>query len=294
MTYSKPDAILGAFESLLHATDQPELADLSMDEAAFELNESNQSLSDLISAMGNQWSKEQEMEMSKPVFCWCEKTDTIRILPEEHIVAYRNPVDRLWSVDPDLGVPLDMVVKAITALHLNPNLKNGTGLQFMAAITGDDVNPVVEEKVVEEIHKLWRLEWNSYEGLYKGTPSEIKEMLDSGAWVDNTEAEWGYGRPDSSMKGVTEGATWHKGKTPYVEPQTYETSSDFEMDVDKVSKSFETIISIIGSDRWTKWMEQTEANFNNTTAIENSDVILKRSLANRNDFLRLYEGINGE
>ena len=68
----------------------------------------------------------------KDIFCYCDKTETIRTLPSNYLVAYKR--DQGWICDPDLAVPRKMSIACFTALLEHRN-KYGTGLNLLAAIT---------------------------------------------------------------------------------------------------------------------------------------------------------------
>jgi hypothetical protein len=73
--------------------------------------------------------------MKEQVFCYCDKTDTIRLMPSNYLVAHRQY--NRWVCEPDLAVPVDMAVKCFKAIMKHEN-KYGDGLNLLAAITPND------------------------------------------------------------------------------------------------------------------------------------------------------------
>ena len=74
--------------------------------------------------------------MSKrQIFSYCDKTETIRLMPSNYLVAHRR--DSGWICDPDLAVPERLAVKCFRALLKHEN-KYGSGLNLLAAITPTD------------------------------------------------------------------------------------------------------------------------------------------------------------
>lgn len=53
----KAEAIFASFQTLMREIGQPDLAERSMDEAAFELNDENDHLFSLVISMGNAWER---------------------------------------------------------------------------------------------------------------------------------------------------------------------------------------------------------------------------------------------
>ena len=68
----------------------------------------------------------------EPVFCYQETSETIRILPQNYLVAYN--LNGRWICEPDLAVPEKMAVKCFRALLKHEN-KYGSGLNLLAKIT---------------------------------------------------------------------------------------------------------------------------------------------------------------
>ncbi len=64
---------------------------------------------------------------------WCEKTNTIRALPSNCLIAHK--VDERWVCDADSGAPYHLVKRVLAAVHLNHDIKYGTGLMVLAKVT---------------------------------------------------------------------------------------------------------------------------------------------------------------
>ena len=69
------------------------------------------------------------------IFCYCEATDTIRTLPENYLVLDRTIGGR-WSIgNCDPALPVDAFVFVGKLLHTEHNLRYGSPLCVLAAIT---------------------------------------------------------------------------------------------------------------------------------------------------------------
>ena len=70
--------------------------------------------------------------MKRQVFSYCIKTETIRTMPTNYLVAYKR--DGRWICEPDLACPIKMAIRCFKALRKFDNVY-GTGLHLLAAIT---------------------------------------------------------------------------------------------------------------------------------------------------------------
>lgn len=57
MSQKQADAIAAAYQTLMRGIGQPDLAEMSMDEGAFGLNDENRFLFGLVIEMGNKWEQ---------------------------------------------------------------------------------------------------------------------------------------------------------------------------------------------------------------------------------------------
>jgi hypothetical protein len=73
--------------------------------------------------------------MKEQVFCYCDKTETIRLMPSNRLVSHKE--GNRWICDPDMAVPVDMAVICFTAL-MTHKIRYGTGLELLAAITPNE------------------------------------------------------------------------------------------------------------------------------------------------------------
>ena len=74
------------------------------------------------------------MSKQKSVFCYEESSNTIRMHPEGYLVAHR-PEHCGWVCDPDAAVPMKLKLKCFQAIHSDHNVRWGSGLNLLAAIT---------------------------------------------------------------------------------------------------------------------------------------------------------------
>lgn len=73
-------------------------------------------------------------EVKNSALVFEENTQTLRLMPENYLVAIRPHAGR-WILDPDAAVPVELVLKVQDVIHSNYDLKWGSGLRLLAALT---------------------------------------------------------------------------------------------------------------------------------------------------------------
>jgi len=65
-------------------------------------------------------------------FSYCESTDTIRLMPQNYLVARKY--HRGWIVDADMAVPVELASKVFHVVHTEHSTRYGTGPYLLSRI----------------------------------------------------------------------------------------------------------------------------------------------------------------